>query len=572
MKKLILILVLCFSYGILLAEANPLEPEKSKIEAGYGIFGNLNYNFHSPNFNRIAGISSCCPKFGEGDGFGFSVGLTYIFPIFNKFYVDLRGGLFTFDGKIEGNEYTTVNLDGEDVRGLFKNTIESSLISVGIEPMIGYNFWDNFLLKAGFHIGYLIKNDYKHYEEILEPSLGTFENAQRTRLNTSGELPNKSSLEYSLIAGISYDLALNSEKTFILTPEAYYSLGLSSIHKEEEWKVNTLRFGLALRYSPKEHLIPPKPELAATIQAFGVGADSIESPAVVMKVEEFLSTNLKPLLSYIFFEENSSDIPSRYKLLSPKEASLFYINNVHKLNPLEAHYHFLNIVGRRMLDYPEAKIAIDGCNSGVGNEKNNLDLSRKRAEAIRDYLQYVWGIQPDRMIVSGRNLPQQPSNINDKDGIVENQRAEITSNMWEIMAPIITDDTLRITNPPMVRFKTNVATDSKIVDWTISASQNNNNLILIRGKGDLPEQKDWRFYRDENSIPLDNTPLNYNLSVMDEHNQVYESEVKKLPVEQVTIQSKRREKVADKYIDRYSLILFHFDKSEIGRASCRERV
>src|SRR3972149_217954 len=92
--------------------------------------------------------------------------------------------------------------------------------------------------------------------------------------------------------------------------------------------------------------------------------------------------------------------------------------------------------------FPFAKITIIGCNSDLGKERANRTLSKQRADAVADYFVNVWNIRPSRIEIKYQNLPNNFSNKTREDGIEENRRVEITSNTWEILEPVIVEDTL----------------------------------------------------------------------------------------------------------------------------------
>ena len=50
---------------------------------------------------------------------------------------------------------------------------------------------------------------------------------------------------------------------------------------------------------------------------------------------------------------------------------------------------------------PNLKIEIDGYTDNVGSEKYNLELSKKRAQAVKDILVKVYKINPNRIVVKG---------------------------------------------------------------------------------------------------------------------------------------------------------------------------
>ncbi len=111
-----------------------------------------------------------------------------------------------------------------------------------------------------------------------------------------------------------------------------------------------------------------------------------------------------PLLNYVFFETGQSDIPSRYATFSSQTETQSFSESKLK-GTMEKYAHTLNIIGRRLRDNSEARIKIVGCNSNRGEEHNRKDLSRSRAESVKAYLKYIWGIQASRVELEVRNRP-----------------------------------------------------------------------------------------------------------------------------------------------------------------------
>ncbi len=570
------ILTALISFNFALSQkANPLKPEEIQNDMPrYGLYGNLNLNQHNANFTGMQlPFPSCCPKFEEGSGIGFSVGLLFEYPVIKNLLIAIRGGYYSIDGKLKAEESETVYDYQRNIEtnGIFEHSLDSKISFIGLEPMLNYRLFDNFFIHLGATFGVLnISKTYSHIESILKPETGAYENNTRQRLVFPDfEIANLSTFKASLIGGLSYEIPIISSGEWIIAPEIFYNYMLTNIVdvSDFDWKTNTIRLGASIKYMPipePAKPVPPKPILFASILASAIDDKENESQIIKMKVEEYLSTNVKPLLTYIFFDDNSAEIPNRYKLLSSDETKKFSIDQTFYLNNIETYYHVLNIIGKRMQEHPDAKIAIDGCNSDTGLEKGNLALSEKRAENVRNYLRDVWGISSDRMILGKRNLPQEPTNIRDPEGIQENRRVEITSNKWEIIAPVFANDTFRVTNPPTVRFRNNINAEAGIKNWQLIAFQKGKTLQTFSGTTDLPQIVDWHLDSEQNNIPRTSDLLNYKLNITDNQNQKYETDVGSIPVELVTVQKKRTERIKDKYIDRYSLILFSYDESKLS--------
>ena len=115
-----------------------------------------------------------------------------------------------------------------------------------------------------------------------------------------------------------------------------------------------------------------------------------------------------PVKNYIFFETGKSDLPAEYVLFKDKSATAqFDADNL--TSAWDKYLNILNIVGQDLSRQPSVAITITGCNANTGIEKENLDLSRRRAEAVSAYLSEYWGIDPSRMTIETRNLPRKPT-------------------------------------------------------------------------------------------------------------------------------------------------------------------
>ncbi len=550
----------------------------------YGVYIDLNLNHHVADFRALPGVPNCCPRFESGNGVGTSFGLFYQHPFSESLSALLRAGFSSNSGTLTSNEGTVVIVNGQPVAGEFEHTVKTSLATWGVEPLAALRLVGRLRAYGGMRVSAVTTKTYEQKETISQPTTtGTFENGQRTRNENAGELPDGSSLFASVLLGAGLDLPLNSDRTLLATPEVFYSIGVTPVVKDLTWRVNTFRLGVALGYAPRSTTTEPeppptpqsstpvassKPGLLAAISAFGLDEGTLR-PNVTLRVEEFVSTNMRPLLNYLFFDENSSAIPARYARLSPSETSAFRLANLHDVETLPTYYQVLNIIGRRMLDHPGATITLTGCNADMKEEQGNMELSKRRAESVRDYLKNVWGIAEGRMRIEARNLPGKPTDPADPDGATENRRVEIASDSWEILEPVITDDTLRTTTPPSIRFQPEVRAQAGVARWTVTATQSGQKLKEFSGAGAIPATLDWNVNEEKSSVPRAPDTITYRLDLTDSTGQSLTAPLGSLPVEQITIRKKRVERIADREIDRYSLILFDFDQSDLNPANRR---
>ncbi len=559
-------------------------PWSNRLTFGFG-FG-VGLNFHTANFKGIdfPNIPSCCPRFETGYGLNSFLSPIVSFPLDENFSLQVQTGFENLSAILKRKEKEYFSTQGQEgVWGEFEHSVKSTLNTIHGDFFLSYRFSPKFKILVGPTLSYIFKNEFEQKEEIVSPPFGVFAiEKSRIRNHTSGPIPNINKLLFGLGFGISYYLPLNAENTLFMVPNIFLKARLNEIAKNHEWRAYSLSGGISILYSPRRVKIikpappppivpplaelpePPKsPSLEASILAVSIDDKGLERPVTILNVEEFLSTKMYPLLGYIFFDENSAEIPKRYKLLSPNETKDFSIKKLYGLSTLDIYNHILNVIGKRVSQYPQAEITLIGCNSDQGNEKGNLELSRKRAEVVRDYLVNVWNIEPERIKIVAKNLPDNPSNPNDPDGIEENRRVEVIANIPQIFEPFVVEDTLREVNPPTFRFKTDVKTQIGIERWQLITSQSNGVVKVFEGKGDVPKVIEWKVAEEQGNVPKLDEPLKYKLIVFDKDNKKWETPTLELPVEVMTIEKKIFERVADKQIDRFSLILFKFGQHEI---------
>lgn len=301
------------------------------------------------------------------------------------------------------------------------------------------------------------------------------------------------------------------------------------------------------------------------IRAMGVEANGVEVPIVQIRVDEYLSRQIHPLLNYVFFDDNSAVLPERYRKLSEIEAESFRPERLMNMETLDVYYDILNIIGYRLKNSTES-ITLIGCNANVGPEKGNKDLSARRAETVKEYLQTIWKIDPARLQTQSRDLPEKPSfsKENPLEAEAENRRVEITGP-WSLIQPVFIQDTLREATPPIIRFYNKVPKrEEDPQQWSIVIKQRQKPLRSpIASSGNIRPTVDWKINKERNAIPLDTIPMTYELEVRYPTLNNIRSKRLSMPVEQITIQKKKRERANDVEKDRYSMILFPFGSAKV---------
>jgi outer membrane protein OmpA-like peptidoglycan-associated protein len=601
--------------------------QKDTNKTAVGGFVHYSIYFHSADFVELHGVPNCCPSFGNTTGNGFSLGAFYELPIAGEIVLNLRGNLSFINANFTANEHSTVKIGNSPVDAIINHELNAGVTQISIEPLAKYSIIKNFNLIAGISFGIGITGSYDQKEILAEPSHGTFENGLRTRNIRSSSISGISFFVPSYVIGASYDLPLNKEGNIKLSPEVLFNLGISNLISDVDWKTNALRLGVSVKYDlysppviiPVEYrdnynidtVTRQSDDVSTAFVSQGIQESRLDTivteekkiiiknisridtlfkpivysinpeitavptdgtrdyPDTSLIVEEMAILSFVPVLNYIFFDDNSSAIHKRYKLLKPDEAERFFSESISQSGTLEVYYNVLNIIGRRLRDYPGANLKITGCNSNTGSEKGNKTLSKSRAEAVADYLINNWIINPSRIKIETNNLPDNASSIESPEGIEENRRVELSCDNPEVLMPIISSDTVRAVFPGIIKFSCRAGMADKISEWAINASVNGNVVKEIIGKGKLPDSVNWNINSEKNTIPESDGDIVYFLEVKDSKGISYRSRMGVIPQQRFFLRKHLGSKVIDKKVENFSLILFEFDTKRTNATNRR---
>ncbi len=548
----------------------------------FGVYGGYNINFHTADFRALPGVPNCCPNYERGTGGGVALGALYEIAVSNKFWVTVRGGYSVLDATLIREEFVpAIRLsDGHYFAdAAIEHRIKAQLSTIGIEPLITFNPIGGLRFHTGVEVASLSAINYDQIEEMTVEGLVFKENMRRTRNEFSGEMPNRNKIQAALVFGTSIELPINKNRSMFIVPEAMFHIGFSNLTQDVSWKANSFRIGLALKYAPQSvslpaienpaapsDTLPPIVENTSTnhssktkeilkeqaslgsFEVFGVSDKGEQFPIKEIRVEEFISTQLKPLLPYIFFDANSAAIPKRYNILAPSDRSQFSLNQAGHSSTIEFYHQILNIVGKRMLENTDAVLKITGFNTE--EEKESKVLSSKRAEKVKDYLVSVWNIPSRHIKIENRNLPTNASPTDDKEIAAfeaEMRRVELSSDNTAILAPVMSRDTIRSAYPRAAR----IIADYK--NW--SANIDSKGKIITTLSPSALNYAEWH-------------PTEYVASLGESVTITGNGEAtgkqKKIPIELYSLHRKESEQRADKTVDKYSLILFDFDRSDLS--------
>ncbi len=546
-----------------------------------GFFANYGLNLQLTNFKQLPEVPCCSPVFRFGSGWGWEFGVLGDYFLFEDWIISARVALLQNNASFVKQEPTTVIVDGAAQDGIFEHQLDTWFKHLDFGFKVNHTF-DYFLLySAG--IGALIPTSFTfHQKEVIaQPEdRGTFNNGLRVRNEYSGDIRDVRGFVPYLSFGISTEFPAHKRGLFFLSPEFNIKYVFVNQIKGTSWNSLILRLGVAVKFRepipppppPPPPIEPPvyelplpvePPTISASISYKIYDSSGTERKNIPIKIEDFVSYNMKPLLTYIFFEHNSDNIPDRYVKLRPEQAKNFDLKQLSSLDALQTYYFILNIIGKKLKESKDSKVLLVGTNSGKGEEKNNLELAFRRAKSVKDYLVSVWGIEPDRINIEARNLPKEPSNPNDPQGEEENRRVEIITDDLRITEPIFSVDTLRKTERLKITFYPKYQAGIDLKKWSISIKQNGEVVKTFGGQGKPADSLVWEVDDKAFDRLVFGGKLDVEFLVSDYLDQIGRAKAEPLLINKITVDKKRMEGIADREFEFYSLILFDFGRSKL---------
>lgn len=314
-------------------------------------------------------------------------------------------------------------------------TLNTGISYAAIEPSFRLGFKRSSLyFFAGPRVAFNVNNTFT-YKQLRQP-------------DTEGNFSAMNNTIVSGQVGAGFDIALTKATSLTqvsLSPfvsyHPYFGQDPRSI---ESMSLTTVRGGIALKFG-KSHRVKatePTPVAVAIVPVHDF-VFTIRAPKPVLMQTQVSETF--PLLNVIFFDEGSSQIPSRYVLLTNEQAQGFKEDQLQRNQSQSAHgrasgqlnvyYNVLNVLGDRMRSNSNISISLNGASAKGPQE------AREFAENIKRYLVNVYGISGGRIATQGHFKPFPPSEHpgGTKDLALlkaENRRVDIETSSPELMSEV----------------------------------------------------------------------------------------------------------------------------------------
>lgn len=565
----------------LLAQPESSETQLWLTHPRLTIFGNADIALTSANMTGLPGIPSCCPEYSSAVDIGMLGGLGYIAPLDQTFALHVRMHYWSFGSSLKDTEtLPVVDLDGGPSAATIEHTLNGTFQQISIEPLLGYKLTGGLSALGGLTLGGAFSTEYDQKETLVTPVDGTFQNKSRERNVLNGSIPNPNVFQAGVTVGLTYDLPLNADGSLVISPEVLFTYSVLPHAQNVSWNTHHLRAGLAIGFVPPQvedsltdvelyeftktvtppSAIAPGIPFVANVSHSGITETGSVTNGETIRIEEFASTRVRPLLPYVFFKPGANNLDAKYRRLNDDQVKAFSMANFYNLDAIVTYGHLLNIIGRRMTDDPQSTITLTGCADPAEGASAN---AQERAQAVKEYLTGTWGISADRIGVTTRGIPERASRSAEPDGLAENARVEITASTNDILAPVESTDTMLVTTPSGIRFAPSIDPRVHIAGYTLFIAHDGKLLKTITGSDPLPSGIDWRISETAPWIPNDATNISYLLAVRDSSGAVVPSTTHNIPVERVRSSGHDKLLRSDIRLDRYSLILFGFDQDAL---------
>lgn len=319
--------------------------------------------------------------------------------------------------------------------------LTTNIAYVAVEPAIRIApFSSAFYLFAGPTIGFNVSKSFTYTQEKQTDVKGNWDNVRSTVI--SGQIG----------AGIDIPVSKKESNTqMIISPFASFQTDLGQAPRStESWALNTIRAGIALKFGTKR-TVPVKARNTNTtvVETVNVPAEkevqfSVRAPKAVPLNRRVRETF--PLRNSVFFDLGSTQIPNRYVLLNPAQATAFKEEQIQQAQPVNltygraarqmaVYYNILNIIGDRLRANAQTSVTLSG------SADKNPSEGKQLAENIKTYLVTNFGINESRITTLGRSKPviasEQPGVTKELDLLREgDRRVDIESNSTAMLMQV----------------------------------------------------------------------------------------------------------------------------------------
>ncbi|MDP2238308.1 MAG: OmpA family protein [Bacteroidales bacterium] len=395
-----------FSALVLAGIQMPLKAQETQFirpSWWFGAAAGANFNFHSGSTQQLNADLRTLSAFHDGSGTGF-----YVAPLIEYYRPDSRLGLmfqFGYDNRKGKFEEVLTPCD-------CPSDLSTELSYLSFEPSIRFApFKGSFYLYAGPRFAFNLNKEFAYqlgvnplYPEQIAPP------------REMGDFSEIKAMLVSMQIGAGFDIPLTPPENgpqAILSPFVSFHPYIGQLPRTiETWNITTVRLGATLKLSKgKKNPLYVSQTMESVVLQDPVVLFTVDSPENIATTRRVRETF--PLRNYIFFDLGSTDIPDRYVLLEKDQVKDFKEDQLETFKPktlsgrsdreMTIYYNILNILGDRMGKNPSSSIKL------VGSSEKGPEDAKLMSNSVKEYLVDIFGINPSRITVEGRDKPKIPS-------------------------------------------------------------------------------------------------------------------------------------------------------------------
>jgi len=371
----------------------------------FGAAGGANFNFYQGTTQQLTTDFIVPTAFHDGKGVGF-----FALPLIEFHRPESRLGFMLQ----AGYDSRKGSFDQVESPCNCPEDLNTDLSYITVEPSIRIApFKSNFYVYGGPRLAFNMDNNFT-YQQGINPAYPE----QVADPEVNGVFSNTNKSLISMQVGAGYDISITPETKqtqVMLSPFiAYHPYFGQNPRSTESWNITTVRAGIALKFGRGKKIETPENVYVPPVVVAAVEPDvtfAVAAPKNVPAERQVRETF--PLRNYVFFNEGSTEIPSRYVLLRKDQVKEFREEQLEVFTPkdlngrskrqMTVYYNVLNILGDRMVKNPTSTVTM------TGSSMEGAADGKAMAESTKKYLVDVFGIAPARITTAGRVKPVIPS-------------------------------------------------------------------------------------------------------------------------------------------------------------------